>query len=121
MLWAHSRAIDPRVRLVNTANIALTVATAVLFYVAKKRQWEVRRTLKHASRRVTAKVRGKPAPRPAAAEERMSRRKGAVRLQEEYKRERGIPTDVEKGGLSIEMREQGAKKEKRGVAIMPPA
>lgn len=82
----------------------------------------MRKTLAHTSRRVTARVTGKKLD--PKEQERLSKRKGAVRLQEEYKRDRNQQRgDVEKGG-AMEMKQtrvEGGKHEKRAVAVHPPA
>lgn len=62
----------------------------MLFYVAKKRQWEVRKTIKRASRRVVSKV----DPRQS----RQSRPKGMVRMQDPPPSAK--PADLEKGNVT---------------------
>ncbi|KAL9055788.1 MAG: hypothetical protein Q9162_003322 [Coniocarpon cinnabarinum] len=66
------------------------IASATLFYIAKKRQWEVRKTIKRASRRVVSKVN----PRQSRHQ---SRPRGMVRMQSPS-RMRNV--DLEKGNMS---------------------
>ncbi|KAL9072575.1 MAG: hypothetical protein Q9157_005035 [Trypethelium eluteriae] len=63
----------------------LGIASATLFFVAKKRQWEIRKSLKRMSRRLTGRS-------DARTSQRQSRRQ-AVRMQSP---QRG-PRDLEKG------------------------
>ena len=107
------------------ASLTELVASTILYFVAKKRQWEVRKTIKRASRRVASKVdmrRSMDARRSRA----QSRSRGAVRMQSPAASSKG--RDLEKGREQrvthrLEVEEPEAKKNKdkdnRWKAIMP--
>lgn len=90
----------------------------ILFFIAKKRQWEVRKSLVRVSRRLTGKAKQDQA---AVDAQRRSRRHGAVRVGSPVLR----PKDLEKGGemkvpqaAQIEMETSPKRKWK---VIRPPS
>ena len=100
----------------------LLVASTVLFFVAKKRQWEVRKSLKRASRRLTGKGMGKgPGVGKTEEELRRARRQGAVRVGSPVPGKKGA-RDVEKGSVKgVAEIEMDVKPTKTWKAIMPPS
>lgn len=87
------------------------VASAVLFYLAKKRQWEVRKSISRFSRRLTGRT-------DAARANRQSRRTG-VRMASppgaaRHNRER----DLEKGKASVAATDKGRVPHDKGKNVM---
>ncbi|KAI9726815.1 MAG: hypothetical protein M1828_000671 [Chrysothrix sp. TS-e1954] len=97
----------------------LGIGSAVLFYVAKKRQWELRKSIKRVSRKVVSRRNS------VKSLDRQSRRHGTVRLASETKASR--PRDLEKGDTrrapeakkTPDTRDVSDAKEKKWKAILP--
>lgn len=76
------------------------IGTAVLFYVAKKREWKVRETIRRSARKVVTALTPRRTQFPDSVKEQMSgsgrSREGRVRLDDVPPTPR-LPRDLEKG------------------------
>lgn len=76
----------------------LGISSAVLFYVAKKREWRVRETLRRSARKVVTALTPRRSEFPKSVKEGSSRgRNGRVRLDDVPPTPRLKPEDLEKG------------------------
>ena len=99
-----------------------TVASAVLFYVAKKRQWKLREKMKHASRKMASKV---TTPLTSRFPRDQTGGRGTVRMQSPATpRTKEKHTDPEarqmkKVTQTMEIEEPTKSNEKRWKTILP--
>lgn len=104
------------------ANVMIAVGSTILYVLAKKRQWDVRKSLVRVSRRLTGRGQGDVA---TAEERRKSGRHGAVRLDSSTKTKTKV--DVEKSTTKEAAKvktteiEMETRPKKAWKAVMPPA
>ncbi|KAI0155197.1 hypothetical protein GGR57DRAFT_91871 [Xylariaceae sp. FL1272] len=84
--------------IVVVAGVAiLGISTAVLFYLAKKREWKVRETIRRSARRVATALTPRRSEFPKSVKESGRSSRGRVRLDDVPPTPRLRPEDVEKG------------------------
>ncbi|KAH9907317.1 hypothetical protein F4778DRAFT_531102 [Xylariomycetidae sp. FL2044] len=84
----------------------LGVSMAVLFYLAKKREWKVRETLRRSARKVVTALTPRRSEFPRSVKESSSRSaRGRVRLDDVPPTPRLRPEDVEKGLAKASLRQ----------------
>ncbi|EMR70262.1 hypothetical protein MGN70_000116 [Eutypa lata] len=76
---------------------ALGISTAVLFYLAKKREWKVRENLRRSARKVVTALTPRRSEFPKSVKESGKSSRGRVRLDDVPPTPRLRPEDLEKG------------------------
>ncbi|TGJ88597.1 hypothetical protein E0Z10_g196 [Xylaria hypoxylon] len=78
--------------------VVLGISTAVLFYLAKKREWKVRESIRRSARKVVTALTPRRSEFPRSVKESSGRSfRGRVRLDEVPPTPRLRPEDIEKG------------------------
>ncbi|RYP01269.1 hypothetical protein DL763_000241 [Monosporascus cannonballus] len=91
----------------------LGVSTAVLFYLAKKREWKVRENLRRSARKVVSALTPRRSEFPKSVKESSGRSScGRVRLEDVPPTPRLRPEDVEKG-LRTQVRQSPDERSKK--------
>ena len=70
---------------------------AILFYVAKKREWKIRETLRRSARKVVTALTPRRSEFPKSVKESGGTSRGRVRLDDVPPTPRLRPEDIEKG------------------------
>lgn len=90
------------------------IGSSVLFYVAKKREWKIRETIRRSARKVVTALTPRRSEFPKHVKESRSRSDGRVRLDDVPPTPRLRPEDLEKGlGTTRTKRVDTSPKSKR--------
>ncbi|KAM0281670.1 hypothetical protein ACHAQH_003401 [Verticillium albo-atrum] len=89
---------------------ALGIGMAVLFYVAKKREWKIRDNLRRSARKVVTALTPRRTEFPKEVKDSLGRgRRGRTKLDDVPPTPRLRPEDLEKG-MAIELQQKDKKK-----------